>query len=54
MSQVEKLDLEISKLNEVVKKLQHEYDTSQGLWCIDKNPNEVDLGWIRKNAFQLS
>ena len=54
MSQVEQLEVEIQKLNETVKKLQHEFDTSRGLWCIDRNPNEVDLDWIRSNAFQLS
>jgi len=34
--------------------LQHEYDSTRGLWCIDKNPNEVDIEWIRKNSFQLT
>ena len=33
--------------------LQHEYDSTRGLWCIDKNPNDVDIEWIRENAFQL-
>jgi len=36
-----------------VKFLQHEYDSTRGLWCIDKNPNDVNIEWIRKNAFQL-
>jgi len=54
MSQVEQLELEISMLTEKIKTLQHEYDTSRGLWCVDKNPNENDLDWIRSNCFQLS
>ena len=36
------------------QKLQHEYDTTRGLWCIDRDPKEVDLEWIRANAFQLT
>lgn len=35
------------------EKLQYFHDTAVGLWCIDKNPNDVDIEWIRKNAFQL-
>jgi hypothetical protein len=35
------------------KDLQHAYDTTLGLWCIDRNPAEVDYDWIKKNAFQL-
>ena len=33
------------------KLLEHYYFTL-GLWCIDRNPNEVDIDWIRQNAFQ--
>ena len=36
-----------------LKQLQHEYDTTRGLWCIDRHPDEVDYEWIKKNAFQL-
>ena len=36
-----------------LKQLQHEYDTTRGLWCIDRNPGEVDFEWIKENAFQL-
>ena len=35
------------------KRLRHEVDTTRGLWCIDRDPKEVDLDWIRRNAFQL-
>jgi hypothetical protein len=24
-----------------------------GLWCIDRNPAEVDYEWIKRHAFQL-
>ena len=40
------------KIDEL-KLLQHEYDSTRGLWCIDRDPKEVDIEWIRKNAFQL-
>ena len=33
--------------------LQHFADAYQGLYCIGKDPNEVDLEWIRQNAFQV-
>lgn len=33
-------------------KLLEHYDFTLGLWCIDRNPNEVDIDWIRQNAFQ--
>jgi hypothetical protein len=36
-----------------MKALQHEYDSTRGLWCIDRDPKEVDIEWIRRNAFQL-
>lgn len=35
------------------KKLEHHYDTTIGLYCIDKNPKDVSKEWIEKNAFQL-
>lgn len=36
-----------------LKQLQHEYDTTRGLWCIDRKPEDVDYEWIKANAFQL-
>lgn len=33
--------------------LLHEYETTRGLWCIDRDPKDVDIDWIRANAFQL-
>lgn len=43
----------INSQKKTIKKLQHEFDTTRGLWCIDRNPQGVDLEWIRENAFQL-
>ena len=41
-------------LSEMSKKfLQHEYDMTRGLWCIDQHPDDVEIDWIRQNAFQL-
>jgi len=37
-----------------LKKLRHYKDTTIGLWCIDRNPNEVDIEWIQENSFQLT
>ena len=37
-----------------LKQLQHEYDSTRGLWCIDKNLKEADIDWIRENSFQLT
>jgi len=34
------------------KQLQHEYDTTRGLWCFDRDPGSVDYDWIKRNAFQ--
>ena len=48
--------LKLKKINvdeELFKKYQHEYESTRGLWCIDQNPADVDLEWIRKHAFQL-
>lgn len=36
-----------------LKALRHFKDTSVGLWCIDRDPNEVSMEWIRKHAFRL-
>lgn len=36
-----------------IKALQMEYDTSRGLFCIDRDPKEVSKEWIEQNAFQL-
>lgn len=54
MSTVEILEKENKELKEIVKKLQHEFDTTRGLWCIDKSPQDVSIEWVRENAFQLT
>lgn len=36
------------------EQLMQYYDTSCGAWVIDRNPQEVDIEWIRKNAYQLT
>lgn len=33
--------------------LKEYYDKTVGLWAIDRDPKEVDLEWITKNAFLL-
>ena len=54
MSNVKQLETEIKELKETVKKLQHEFDTTRGLWCIDKSPQDVSIEWVIENAFQLT
>ena len=36
------------------KDLQHAYDTTLGLWCIDRNPAEVDYDWIVLRLFRFN
>ena len=35
------------------EQLMEYYDTSCGAWCIDQNPHDVSIDWIRENAWQL-
>lgn len=46
-----KEDMEEKKLN--YEELKHYYDSTCGLWVIDRNPKEVTHEWIVENAFQL-
>ena len=41
------------KILEAMRHLLHEFDSTRGLWCIDRKPSEVDKEWIERNAFQL-
>ena len=50
---VKRLSKYADKLEAENKKLKYEVDTTRGLWCIDRNPAEVDIEWIRRNAVQL-
>ena len=34
------------------EQLREYYDSTYGTWMIDRDPKEVDIDWIRKNAFQ--
>lgn len=36
------------------EELMAHYDFSLGLWCIELNPNDVDIDWIREHAFKLT
>lgn len=36
------------------EQLRQYYDTSCGCFVIDRNPKDVDIDWIRKNAYQLT
>lgn len=34
------------------EQLREYYDSTYGTWMIDRDPHEVDINWIRENAFQ--
>lgn len=36
-----------------IEQLSYYHDTTVGLWCIDRDPKDVSIEWIRENAFQL-
>lgn len=44
-------DMEEKKLT--YEELEHYYDSTCGLWAIDRDPKQVTLEWIVENAFQL-
>lgn len=41
------------KISTNYKELNHYKDTTIWLYCIDRNPKEVNLKWIRENNFRL-
>jgi len=45
--------IDAEKVKKELRELRHYRDTSEGLWCIDRDPSEVTHEWIRENAFQL-
>lgn len=44
--------LDLAELVEMLGDMEHHIYTTEGLWCIDKNPREVSKEWIEVNAFQ--
>jgi len=36
-----------------IKMLIHDYGSTRGSWCIDRDPKDVDIQWIRRNAVRL-
>ncbi len=44
---------EILNKEELFMELKHEYDSKRGLWCIDRDPQDVSIDFIRRNCFQL-
>ena len=42
-----------SSQQEELEALRYYYNSTKGLYCIDRDPSEVDIEWIRKNAFRL-
>ena len=50
---LEKKESEVLDLRKEKESLQHYVDHTTGLWAFDKTPSEVDIDWIRSNAFQI-
>ena len=49
-----KIEEEKKVKNELTyEQLREFYDTSCGAWAIDRDPHEVDIDWIKENAWQL-
>lgn len=44
--------LDLAELVEMLGDMRYHIYTTEGLWCIDKNPREVSKEWIEANAFQ--
>lgn len=51
---MQKIEAMESEQDSELKMLRHYYNSTKGLYCIDRDPNEVDIEWIRKNAFRLT
>ncbi|MEZ0611686.1 hypothetical protein ACAW74_24460 [Fibrella sp. WM1] len=45
--------IESSIIAELIE-LRHFKDSVSGLWCVDQNPEEKTIEWVRENAFQLT
>ena len=41
------------KLKKQLDKAIYELATIYGAWCIDRDPNEASIDWIRENAFRF-
>ena len=50
---MQKIEVMESEQDSELEMLRHYYNSIKGLYCIDRDPNEVDIEWIRKNAFRL-
>ena len=50
---MQKIEVIKAEQDSELEKLRYYYNSTKGLYCIDRNPNEVDIEWIRKNAFRL-
>ena len=42
-----------AEVAEAYRVLLHDYETTRGLWCIDRDPKEIGIEWVRHNGFQL-
>jgi hypothetical protein len=52
--QLKKLLIQSFQLCEkAIKEIEQKNDSTQGLWCIDRNPATVTKEWIEENAFRI-
>lgn len=45
--------LDLGGLVEILSDMRYHIYTTEGLWCIDRNPKQVSKEWIEANAFEL-
>ena len=50
---IQVIESEYMSMLDELEHLRHFKDTTVGLWCVDQDPKEKSLDWIREHAFQL-
>lgn len=50
---MQKIEVMEAEQDSELEMLRYYYNSTKGLYCIDKDPNEVDIEWVRKNVFRL-
>ena len=50
---MQKIEVMEAEQDSELEMLRYYYNSTKGLYCIDRDPNEVDIEWIRNNAFRL-
>jgi hypothetical protein len=48
----QRLKATVCEIKDKVSEIQHTFDTLGNPYCIDKDPETVDIKWIRANAYR--